>query len=348
MQNRFLRWAALCCLSLALTAGFAAIGLPGAILVGPMLGAIVIALSGPPMTFPRPIFTGAQGIIGCLVASTIQPSLFQDFAEQGFIMILAVAMTIVAGGAVGYLLVRFGRLPGSTAAWGSSPGAASVMILMSAEFGADMRIVAFMQYLRVFIVVISASIVSRWLGGAHEAAPNLPAAGALGEFGLRWTLFATLAIACCGAWAGFRLRLPAGGLLVPMAIAAALNLTGMLAIDLPRWLLDLTYFAAGTYIGLAFDRQSLVHAFRALPQLLAGTGILIALCGGSAWALMRFAHADALTAYLATTPGGLDSVAVIAASSHADVAFVLGIQTLRLFIVILTGPPIAKILSRMS
>jgi membrane AbrB-like protein len=161
-------------------------------------------------------------------------------------------------------------------------------------------------------------------------------------------LLGTLAIAFCGAWAGARLRLPAGGLLMPMAVAAALNLSGLLMIDLPHWLLDLTYLTAGSYIGLAFDRQSLFHALRALPQLLAGTGILIALCGGSAWALTRFAHTDALTAYLATTPGGLDSVAVIAASSHADVPFVLGIQTLRLFIVILTGPPIAKILSRMA
>lgn len=346
MQTRFLRWAALCGLSLALTALFIGLGLPGALLLGPMLGAIIIALSGPPLSLPRPLFVAAQGLIGCLVASTIQPSLFQHFVQEGAIMGLAVALTVVAGGAVGYFLVRFGRLPGSTAAWGSSPGAASVMILMSAEFGADMRLVAFMQYLRVFIVVISAAAVSRWLGGAQPAVPDLPGVGAWGVPRLGWPLFGTLAIAFCGAWAGARLRLPAGGLLVPMAIAASLNLSGVFAVDLPLWLLDLTYFTAGSYIGLAFDRPSLFHALRALPQMLAGTGMLIALCAVSAWALMRFAHSDALTAYLATTPGGLDSVAVIAASSHADVGLVLGIQTLRLFIVILTGPPIAKLLSR--
>ena len=40
-------------------------------------------------------------------------------------------------------------LPGTTAVWGSSPGAATAMVLMAEAFGADARLVAFMQYLRV-------------------------------------------------------------------------------------------------------------------------------------------------------------------------------------------------------
>jgi membrane AbrB-like protein len=55
---------------------------------------------------------------------------------------------------------------------------------------------------------------------------------------------------------------------------------------------------------------------------------------------------DPLTAYLATSPGGLDSIAVIATGSRADVPFVLAMQTMRLFFVILTGPPIARLISR--
>ena len=37
-------------------------------------------------------------------------------------------------------------LPGTTALWGTSPGAASVMTIMAESYGADMRLVAFMQY----------------------------------------------------------------------------------------------------------------------------------------------------------------------------------------------------------
>jgi membrane AbrB-like protein len=85
---------------------------------------------------------------------------------------------------------------------------------------------------------------------------------------------------------------------------------------------------------------------RAVPQLLLSTFALIALCGCSAWMLTALAHADALTAFLATSPRGLDSVAIIAIGSDANVPFVLALQTLRIFIVILTGPPLAKFISR--
>ncbi|MCG5475086.1 MAG: AbrB family transcriptional regulator, partial [Sinorhizobium fredii] len=51
---------------------------------------------------------------------------------------------------------------------------------------------------------------------------------------------------------------------------------------------------------------------------------------------------DPLTAYLATSPGGLDSIAVIAASSDVDLPFVMALQTARLLIITLIGPVLAR------
>jgi membrane AbrB-like protein len=70
------------------------------------------------------------------------------------------------------------------------------------------------------------------------------------------------------------------------------------------------------------------------------------LCGLSAWLLTALLHIDPLTAYLATSPGGLDSMILIAMGSGTDVAFVVAVQTLRLFVVILTGPAIARAICR--
>ena len=44
-----------------------------------------------------------------------------------------------------------------------------------------------------------------------------------------------------------------------------------------------------------------------------------------------------MTAYLATTPGGIDSVAIMALGSGADAPLVLAVQMLRLFAVVLAG-----------
>jgi membrane AbrB-like protein len=102
----------------------------------------------------------------------------------------------------------------------------------------------------------------------------------------------------------------------------------------------------GWYVGLSFDRAVLRRMFKATPKLVLSTLLLIGLCALAALLLHRWTGIDSLTTYLATSPGGLDSIAVIAVGSSANVSFVLAMQTMRLFIVIITGPPIARLISR--
>ena len=73
---------------------------------------------------------------------------------------------------------------------------------------------------------------------------------------------------------------------------------------------------------------------------------LIALCGGLAFALHEAAGTYALTAYLATSPGGADAVAIIAASSRVDLPFVMAMQIGRLLIALLVGPTLARTIAR--
>ena len=66
-------------------------------------------------------------------------------------------------------------------------------------------------------------------------------------------------------------------------------------------------------------------------------------CGGFS---SRSAGIDPLTAYLATSPGGADSAAIIALASNVDVAFVMAMQTTRLVLVLLIGPSLAGFIAR--
>jgi membrane AbrB-like protein len=336
-------------LSLILAAGLESVALPAAFLLGPMIAGIMLGVGGATVRVPKVAFFGAQAIIGCLVAHAITASILVSVAQNWPSMLAVVLITVVASGIVGWLMVRFGSLPGTTAAWGSSPGAASAMVAMAEEFGADARLVAFMQYFRVVLVVFTASLVSRVLFGDQPAVADpapLPLPVPLANQVLSMT--ATLTIAAVGAWGGVRLRIPAGALLIPMIAGAVLQAFGWVDLVLPSWLLDAAYGALGWYIGLRFTPEVIRHAFRAIPQMLAATVAIIGLCAMSAWVLTWLLDTDALTAYLATSPGGLDSVAVIAVGSDANVSFVLAFQTLRLFVVILTGPLVAKFISRFA
>jgi uncharacterized protein len=343
VSPKLVSWILLLALSVTLGWALNRAAVPAALLLGPMIAAIVLALSGVRLGVPRWGFMAAQAVVGCLIARSLTTSIVVSMVRHWPTMVAVVLVTILAGGLVGWVLVRLRALPGTTAAWGSSPGAASAMILMAEDFGADIRLVAFMQYLRIVIVVLSASIVSRLLVADVGAAP----AARLSSFWVPWhSLAQTVAIAAVGALIGRQLRIPAGPILVPMILGAVLQTTALVEIALPSWLLDIAYATTGWYVGLAFNREVIIYAFRAIPQMLLATLLLIALCGLSAVTLTLLLHTDPLSAYLATSPGGLDSVAIIAIASHADLPFVLALQTLRMFMVIVTGPPIAKLISR--
>jgi membrane AbrB-like protein len=218
------------------------------------------------------------------------------------------------------------------------------MVAAAADFGADTRLVAFMQYLRVILVVVSASSVAKILLGSvphgsivaigDQTLPPVPELfGSLFSIGV-----------CC--FAATRFKIPAGALLLAMIVAAVATASGKLTIVLPWWLVGSAYAAIGWYVGLAFTRDVVRYALRSLPTLIGSTLLLIGLCAAVGESLRGFIHADPLTAYLATSPGGLDSVAIIALGSGANVPLVLAIQTLRVFFVILTGPAIARLIAR--
>jgi uncharacterized protein len=342
LAGRAVAWGGVLALSVAFVLVLEAVRVPAALLLGPMLAAILIAANGAEIRVPRNVFVAAQAIIGCMIARSIPLSIGGEIIRDWPLFVAGVLSVVAASSALGWLLVRWRVLPGTTAIWGSAPGAASAMVLMADAYGADIRLVAFMQYLRVVCVAVMASVVSRIWVGSGEAVT----AGVVWFPATAWISFAeTAALAGFGAMAGRRLRIPAGSLLAPLVIGVALQDVGWMQIELPPWLLAVSYSFVGWSIGLRFTRPILVHAARALPRVLASILVLMVTCGLFAAFLVVVAHVDPLTAYLATNPGGADSVAIIAVSSNVDLPFVMAMQTARLVVVLLTGPGLARLIA---
>jgi membrane AbrB-like protein len=132
-----------------------------------------------------------------------------------------------------------------------------------------------------------------------------------------------------------------------MILGTALHLGAGVSYQLPQWLLAISYAAVGWSIGLNFTKAILFHAARALPQIIGSILVLIAFCGGMAWVISHLLGIDPLTAYLATSPGGMDSIAIIAAAArNVDISFVMALQTVRFLIVLLLGPSLARLVAR--
>jgi membrane AbrB-like protein len=342
--SRIRQWGVLAAGSVLIALLLETFGLPAALLLGPMAAGIALATNGGTIRVPKLPALAAQAIVGCLVARSITPDIVMAFWKD-WPLLLGVVLVIVATGSVlGWAMGRYEVMPGTTAVWGTAPGAASVMMVLAGDFGADPRLVAFMQYMRVVCVCGLASVVGRlWVGpaAAAAAAPEIvwfPAV-APGD------VAATAAIVGAGIAAGVVLRISGAPLLFPMILGALLEAGGVAHMTLPPWLLALSYAFLGWSVGLGFTRAILAHARRALPQVLLAILVMVTVSGVLAVILVQAAGIDPLTAYLATSPGGMDTVAVIAASSPVDLSFVMALQTVRFVIVLFTGPPLARFIA---
>jgi membrane AbrB-like protein len=333
-------------LLIALSAGIAALLLwlhaPAALMLGPLIAAMMLAAGGGKVRFPLPPFVLAQGIIGCLIARMVPLTIIGDILDHWLLFTAGVLFVVAASSLLGWLMTRLQVLPGTTALWGTSPGAASVMTIMAESYGADIRLVAVMQYSRVVLVAAIAAVVAKVFGVSASHGP----AAIVWFPPIAWLPLAeTLALAVAGPLLARALRIPAGAFLVPMVAGIVLTHFGWLAIELPAWLLALSYALVGWNIGLRFTRPLLIHAARALPRIVGCTVLLIALCGLVAAMLVYGAGVDPLTAYLATSPGGSDSIAIIAASTNVDVSFVMAMQTVRMIAVLFLAPVLTKFIA---
>jgi membrane AbrB-like protein len=342
--NPLTQWLLLLVCSVLLAALLELAHLPAALLVGPMLVAIVLGSSGATVRVPKPLFVSAQALIGCLVASSISTGIFTTFAAEWPLFLGAALATVAASSFLGWFISRLKVLPGTTAVWGSAPGAATAMVLMADAFGADARLVAFMQYLRVILVSIAAAVIARlWVDTSGVEAPGI-------EWfpSIVWPAFAAMiTVAVVGGTLGYLLRIPSPYFVGAMIVGAVVHLGFGVELQLPEWLLAIGYTLIGWSIGLNFTRPILRHAARALPQVVGSIAALMAFCGALAFGLHIILGVDPLTAYLATSPGGMDSIAIIAAASKdVDLSFVLTLQMLRFLIVLLFGPALARLVAR--
>ncbi|MEW6643820.1 MAG: AbrB family transcriptional regulator [Pseudomonadota bacterium] len=332
------RWAVLLAASALLAAVLSWARLPAALMLGPLVAAILVQMAGGAVQLPRVPVVVAQAVIGCLVARSITPTVITGLAGHWPVFVGVVALSVAASAAIGWTMSRLRIVPGGTAVWGMLPGAASVMMVMAEAHGADFRLVAFMQYLRVVLVAAAASVVALLFvhgDGSRFAAGMFPP--------VDWPQFAaTAVVALAGGVLGHLVRIPAGVLLGPLVLAAVASVSGLIRIELPPSLLIASYTVIGWTTGLRFTRDVLAAAARMLLPSAGATLLLMGVCGGLAWLLVVLLHVDPLTAYLATSPGGVDAAAIIAASTKVDTPFVMALQTIRMLLLLVIGPPVAR------
>ena len=343
MPKTLSRFALLLAITAVTSTSLHLLHVPAGILLGALAAGIIVAVNNRAIHIPHLAFTFVQTVIGCLVASSITLDSLKSIKNNWLLFIAMVVSVIIVSSLMGWYLTQKRLFPGTTAVWGTSPGAALIMTIMSENFGGDPRLVAFMQYLRVTMVTLGASLVA-WIWGTttHAAAQTITANAPFDYPGFAVTIAICLACTLSAVALNWRFA----PTLLPMALGTAVNLSGLSDIVLPAWLYAGSFIVIGWSIGLRFTREILRHAVNLLPLLVAVFLGMMLLCAAIGLACAGVMEIDPFTAYLATSPGGMDAVAIIAATSGGDASFVMAMQTTRFILVTLIGPALASFIAR--
>ena len=226
-------------------------------MLGPLIAGIVVRLDRAARCgFPLPPFVVAQGIVGCLIAKMVPLSIVGDVLSHWVLFTVGVLSVVAVSSLLGWLMTRLQMLPGTTALWGTSPGAASVMTIMAEYYGADVR----PRRLHAVSAGRAGGGDRRARGAAVRRQPR-PCAAAIVWFPpVAWLPLAeTLALAILGPLLARWLRIPAGAFLVPLVAGIVLTHFGLMTIELPTWLL------AASYALRRLERRPALHAAAADP-----------------------------------------------------------------------------------
>ena len=341
-----MRWLGVALATFALTVAMGVVRFPTPALFAALLIGICYALIAVrrPLDVPSSGITIGHTLIGVALGAELDASTLRAVASNWLGVSVVTLATLALSLGVGIAIARLTGISQATGTLGLIAGGASGIVAMADELGADSRLVAFMQYVRVLVVVLVAPLVAYILLAPGES--GMPRTEPIG-MGLVGDLTFTGGCALVGALVARGLRVTAGTLLCPLALAAILSVSGVAGdAGVPALVQSLAFALTGLQVGLGFTVATVREAQALLPWVLGAIFVLIAATAGLAALLVPLAHVTFADAYLATTPGGLPAVLAISVGLGANTTFVVSVQVLRVFAMVLAAPYLVRMVAR--
>jgi membrane AbrB-like protein len=299
--------------------------MPLAWVLGPLIAAAAIGIAGLQLPAPTMARRCGQLVIGSTAGLSMTSSVVAGLPAWLPLMIVTALFSIFVSATFSTLLARFARIDGKTAFFSVLPGGLSEMGNIGATIGARMEPIAFLQALRVGIVVllIPPLMVAHGLYQAPAPIPDLPAES------VALVLAASLGGALLAN--GARLNNPwMVGALVGTAILTALDLTQG---RMPHLVFAIGQILIGYNIGTRFQRDAL----RRLPRIaVVGVSMIVAMVAVMTLygiGLAQVAPLDAAVAILSASPGGTAEMAATAQILHLPVALITAFHVTRAVLV---------------
>lgn len=317
---------------------FYALGLPLPLLLGPMFACLAAALLKLPLKGVPGASASMRTVLGVAVGASITPEVVDRAASMAASVALVPPFVLIIGLA-GYPYFR--RLCGfdkPTAYFAAMPGGLQEMVLFGHEAGADTRALSLVHTTRVLVIV---SLLPALLEFAWGVRLNSAPGQAASDIPLQE--LAVMVLCAVVGWRGGKMiGLFGAAILGPLVLATAASLAGLIHHRPPAEAILVAQFFIGIGVGVRYVGVTGEEIRRIVLAALGYCALLAALSLAFAETVHLMGAAPQMEALLAFAPGGQSEMAVLAIVAGADMAYVVTHHLVRIIVVILGAPLVAR------
>lgn len=325
------------------------IGLPMPFLLGSLGVTAVLAMLRRSQASQKSEFVDALrkafiAIIGVMIGQNFSPEL-ASLLGNIWVSLGAVALFVVLAHGAGYAVYRkLGGYDRPTAIFASVPGGLVEAISFGEQAGGNVGIVTVQHFARVILVIVIVPLLFFiWSG---ETVGSAAGAVLSGQSSSIMDVALTVATAFSGAFLGHKLRFPAPSLIGPLVLSAALQITGVLPVHAPGWLLNMSQLVIGVGLGVAFHDISRKQLVKSLG--LGAVTMVIYLSLGLALALIvaKVTPIERDALFISFAPGGVTEMSLIALSLGIGPVIVAAHHVFRISVTVVVMTFLSKRLSK--
>lgn len=313
-----------------------------------MIGALVFAtatsLSGIRIRAPAMTRALGQVVVAGSVGLAFTPAALAALGAMFLPMVAAALLTIAAGFAVAWVLMRLAHVDAITASLASVPMGPVESANLAQRYGVAAGPVVFAQTLRIMALILlippAVLLLDGTVSDPSETLRSIP-----------WTAPGAallLGLAVLGAWVFRMLRISNPFFLGPLAASAVASALGLPVSAVPYAVLAGAQILLGVWLGAVFDRDMFRRAGSFVPAALVSTLMMILMCLGLALVLARLTGTGWPAMVLATAPGSVTEMALTAKVLQESVALVTAFHITRIFIIIPSAPLLTRITAKLT
>jgi membrane AbrB-like protein len=280
-------------------------------------------------------------IIGVAIGGAFTPAILAE-ATDWIPSLLALVIYIPIAHAAGFAIYRkIGGLDAPTAYYASVPGGLIESIAMGEDAGADLKMLALLQFLRLILCILLVPLgFTAFTGAAVGSAAGVAMPGAGGHPGV--IDYAVLVVAgVVGSIGGRRIGLPAGIITGPILLSGGAHLAGLTHAIPPGWLILVTQLMVGVSLGSRFAGLTGKDFTRGVALALGAIAATLSLALIAALLLRDAVGERPEAVILAFAPGGVAEMSLIAVSMQISVVYVTAHHVARILLSVMVAKAFA-------